>query len=85
MKNLPSRDLPLFRMSPAEAAAFVRKCDSALRSHASDFDMGWDKENALSAFESVVVTLLEIREYYPAEHANIDEVLRMHGYSVIEN
>jgi len=85
MKILPGKDLPLFRMSPSEAASFVSKCDNALRSHASDFDMGWDKENALSAFESVVATLLEFREYYPAEHANIDEVLRRHGYSVVEN
>jgi hypothetical protein len=29
--------------------------------------------------------LLEIREYYPAEHANIDEALRRQGYSVVEN
>jgi len=86
MNLLPMRDLdPIFRMSPGEASAFVRKCDGAMKSHASDFDMGWDKESALSAFESVMATLLEIRPAYPAEHANIDEVLRRHGYSVMEN
>jgi hypothetical protein len=56
-----------------------------MKSHASDFQHGHDKDAALSAFESVMATLLEIRPAYPAEQANIDEVLRRHGYSVMEN
>lgn len=72
-------------MAPAEAARFIRQCDSALRSHASDFDMGWDTENALAAFEAVVATLLDVRGHYTAEHSNIDEVLRRHGFSVVES
>lgn len=74
----------LYRMSPREAARFVRKCAGALRSHASDFHMGWDRENALAAFNTVVAILLKVREHYPAEHAHIDEALRRHGYSVLE-
>jgi methyl coenzyme M reductase subunit C-like uncharacterized protein (methanogenesis marker protein 7) len=74
------RTEPLFTMTPPDAAAYVRKLDRVLRSHASDFASGWDKENALAAFDAVIVTLLQFREHYPAEHANIDEVLRRHGY-----
>jgi len=75
----------LHRMPPAEAARFVRKCADALRSHASDVRLGWDKENALAAFATVVAILLEVRELYPAEHAHIDDLLRRHGHSVAEH
>lgn len=85
MQKLPGQSLPLFSMNPREAAAYVKKLDGALRSHASDFDLGIDKDNALSAFEAVIATLLEFREHYPAEHADIDEVQRRHGYSVVEH
>ena len=63
---------PIFSMSLKEATAFVRKCDSAMKSHASDFARGHDKEAALSAFEHAMAILLEIRPAYPAERANID-------------
>lgn len=74
----------LYRMSPGEATRFVRKCAGALRSHASDFAMGWDRENALAAFDTVVATLLDFRDHYPAEHANIDLVLSRHGYKTVQ-
>jgi len=76
--------LPIFNMNSKDASAFVRTCDRAMKSHASDFAEGRDKEAALSAFEAAMATLLEIRPAYPAEHANIDEVLRRHGYSKLE-
>lgn len=79
---LPTLD-PIFNLSTQEAAAFVRHCDSAMKSHASDMRHGHDKEAALSAFEHAVAILLEICPVYPAERANIDEVLRRHGHGGI--
>lgn len=79
------QSLPLFSMGAKEAAAYVKKLDRALRSYASEFEHGVDKDNALAAFEAVISLLLEFREHYPAEQANIDEVLRRHGYSIVEN
>lgn len=84
--HLPgTQPLPLFNMGPKEAAAYVKKLDGVLRSYASDFDLGIDKDNALAAFETVIALLLEFRGHYPAERATIDEVLRRHGYSIVEN
>lgn len=71
---------PIFNLSTQEAAAFVRHCDSAMKSHTSDMRHGHDKEAALSAFEHAVAILLEIRPVYPAERANIDGVLRRYGH-----
>ncbi len=39
---------PLHTMSDREADAFIRQCAAALRSHARDFQLGKDKENALA-------------------------------------
>lgn len=75
---------PILNMGPAEVNQFVRKCDSAMKSHATDFRLGNDPEAALSAFQSVMALLLEIRPAYPAEQAHIDEVLRWHGYETPE-
>lgn len=75
----------LHTMSDREVGAFIRQCAAALRSHAKDFRRGHDKENALSAFESVLALLLEVREVHPDKRADIDFILVEHGYPVPEN
>ncbi len=75
----------LHRMSEAELDRFIRRCASALRSHARDFQVEHDKESALAAFESVMALLLEAREAYPDKRADFDAVLSRAGYPVPEN
>jgi alpha-galactosidase/6-phospho-beta-glucosidase family protein len=85
MELLPIRTLdPLYDMPPKEAAAFVRKCERMMREHAGDARTGQEQDEALSALEMIRSLLVNIRPAYPAERTNIDEVLRRHGYSIIE-
>jgi hypothetical protein len=77
--------LALHRMSERETDRFVRQCAAALKSHDRDFRAGRDKENALSAFESTMALLLEVRDVHPARKADIDELLVRSGYPVPEN
>ena len=86
--RLPEQDEPLpelHRMSDAEAARFIQRCASALRSHERDYRVGPDKENALSAFEATMALLLEVRDVYPSKRADIDIVLVRHGYPITNN
>lgn len=78
-------DPPLHAMSDGEVGDFIRRCGAALRSHGRDFQKGWDKENALAAFESTMALLLEIRDIYPSRRADIDRILIEYGYPVPEN
>ena len=77
--------LELHKMTDAEAQKFIRRCAAALRSHQRDFYVGHAKEDALSAFESVMALLLEVRDTYPARRADIDQILLGFGHPVPEN
>lgn len=76
---------PLLTMSDREVGDFIRRCGAALRSHGRDFQAGRDKENALTAFESTLTLLLEVRDIYPTKRADIDHLLIANGYPVPEN
>jgi hypothetical protein len=78
-------ELPLHAMSDREVGDFIRHCGSALRSHGREFQAGHDKGNALSAFESTLALLLEVRDVYPSRRADIDQILIANGYPVPEN
>ena len=80
-----SPGLPLHTMSDREVDAFIRQCAAALRSHARDFQLGRDKENAHAALESAMALLLEVRDVHPGKRADIDPILVDHGYPVPEN
>lgn len=75
----------LHRMTDAEVQKIIRRCAAALKSHQRDFHVGHAKEDALSAFESVMALLLEVRDIYPARRADIDQILLGFGYPVPEN
>ena len=75
----------LHTMKDTEVREFIRKCAVALKSHRRDFHVGQDKEDALSAFESVMALLLDVRDTYPASRADIDQVLVDFGYPVPGN
>jgi hypothetical protein len=72
-------------MSSGEVDRFIVRCASALTSHASDFQRGRDRENALAAFESVMAIMLELRDCCPDKQAGTDAVLVLFGYPVPEN
>jgi serine/threonine protein kinase HipA of HipAB toxin-antitoxin module len=76
---------PLHTMSDWEVGDVVRRCAAAFRSHARDFQAGRDKDNALTAFESSLALLLEVRDIYPTRRADIDRLLIANGYPVPEN
>lgn len=81
----PAEPLTLHQMSDKECSRFIRRCAAALHSHGADFHAGRDKENALGAFESTMVLLLEVRDGYPARRADIDQILVRFGYPVPGN
>lgn len=72
-------------LTDAEVDRLISQCAAALRSHAKDYHAGYDKENALCAFESVMVMLLDVRDHYTTKRADIDAILRRFGYPVPEN
>ena len=76
---------PLHTMSDREVGDFIRRCGAALRSHGRDFQAGHDKDNALTAFESTLTLLLEVRDIYPTRRADIDRLLIANGYPAPEN
>lgn len=76
---------PLGELPGREVDRLIRRCASALQSHGDDFQRGNDKENALTAFESTMVLLLEVRDLHPSHRADIDAVLARFGYPVPEH
>lgn len=81
----PVETPPLHHMSDQECSRFIGRCAAALQSHGEDFHAGHDKENALSAFESVMALLLEVRDVYPSKRSDIDRILVRFGYPVPQN
>ena len=80
-----SPEPPLHTMSDREVGDFIRRCGAALRSHGSDFQAGHDKDSALTAFESTLILLLEVRGIYPARRADIDRILLANGHPAPDN
>lgn len=84
-ESAPLEPPPLHQMSDKQCSRFIRECAASLQSHGADFRFGRDKENALGAFESVMVLLLEVRDVYPSKRADIDQILVRFGYPVPQN
>ena len=78
-------DDALRQLSDSEVGILIKRCAAALKAHGTDFHRGDDKENALTAFESTMVLLLEVRDLHPSHRADIDAVLVRFGYPVQVN
>lgn len=71
-------------MTPAEADQFVIRARRVLRRWQAEIDSlaGEAKNEAMSARDSVLGTLMEIAEEFPAKRDKIDALAKVYRYGV---
>lgn len=74
-------------MTPAEADQFIIRARRVLRRWQSEIDglTGEAKDEAISARDTVLGTLMEIAEEFPTKRDKIDAIAKVYRYGVWAN